>query len=113
MCEPCGWLCMACCDLPSATDGLIFSKVEFLAGEEGSTRLSFAGFSFFISGSYVKIITMTYICTVTFFALLLQILHSNRLMYMLLIISYMYVDSAHREKLSFISLGLYIFVRDF
>ena len=50
-----GWLFMACCDLPSATDGLIFSKVEFLTGEDGSTRLSFAGFSSCISGSYVKI----------------------------------------------------------
>ena len=50
-----GWLCMACRDLPSATDGLIFSKVEFLTGEDGSTRLSFAGFSSCISGSYVKI----------------------------------------------------------
>lgn len=52
---PCPIQCMACSDLPSATDGLIFSKVEFLTGEDGSTRLSFAGFSSCISGSYIKI----------------------------------------------------------
>ena len=85
---------MACCDLPSATDGLIFSKVEFLTGEDGSTRLNFAGFSSCTSDSYVKINNNNlHLYIVTFFALLLQILYSNRLMYILSIISYKYVDS--------------------